>query len=146
MVQHYDTLIKVVHHGVSIRRLFSIMLDNMKESSNITFYINDITDRLALNAKLDNHFSCDEFLSILLSLTKDKYKHTIRSNQHLILVKLLDIEELKHFLTQQSYYDFTKKLIETGSLEQVIRKKENNQLDTAGLMRMSCEVKESKWH
>ena len=48
---HYSTLIEVVHHGISIRRLFSIMLDNLKESTSITKYINDITDRLALNAK-----------------------------------------------------------------------------------------------
>lgn len=49
---HFDKLIKIVYNKISIRKLISIMLENLKDSKILSKYINKISKMLKQNSEV----------------------------------------------------------------------------------------------
>lgn len=92
LLNNFYSLIKLTYNNISVKKLMAIMLEKVKESRRSGEYIEDIMQLLSWNAIIQNEYNCNQFLSILLSLTRDRHKRPLRHNQQRILTKLLKIQ------------------------------------------------------
>jgi len=89
--------VKVMYDSVKIEKLFSMIFENIKESEDISYYIDQIIRLLNWNSIIKNYFNCNQLLSVLKSFLKNKKCQNIVNNQHLILAKIIKITNLMKF-------------------------------------------------
>ncbi len=106
LLNNFYSLIKLTYNNISVKKLMAIMLEKVKESRRSGEYIEDIMQLLSWNAIIRNEYNCNQFLSILLSLTRDRHKRPLRHNQQRILTKLLKIQQLMAFKECQDSVEF----------------------------------------
>ena len=106
LVKNWESIVKVMYDSVKIEKLFSMIFENIKESEDISYYIDQIIRLLNWNSIIKNYFNCNQLLSVLKSFLKNKKCQNIVNNQHLILAKIIKITNLMKFQNNDNQVDF----------------------------------------